>query len=200
MALAVRIKAELIVAFHLTIKITSSSGWQSAASLWCRNRRPRTTLAESDMDRLKGIESFVCSALVGSFAAAAKQLRLSRAMISRRIFDLEEHLGVRLLHRTTQAGHATVEKRRTRAWHASERAERTDSDHGRALLWPPPHVRGDRPLFDAVSRHPHPDGVGARNPHPITLDEFGFDLGIAIGRTVQSDAVMHKIASFVWVI
>src|SRR4051794_9938362 len=54
------------------------------------------------MDRLKAIDAFVLTARSGSFAGAARHLRISRAMVSRHVADLETHLGVRLFNRTTR--------------------------------------------------------------------------------------------------
>lgn len=169
----------------------------------------------SAMDRLKGIESFVCSAQAGSFAAAAKQLRLSRAMISRRIFDLEEHLGVRLLHRTTRklaltsAGRHYLEvcKRVMQQLENEERTLGTLQTEPKGLIrivavraFGHRHMSGAIATFSML----YPDvriqmelAPGTRTP--ITLNELGFDLGIAIGPTVNSDAVVQKIAKFVWV-
>ena len=48
------------------------------------------------------MQSFVEVIKLGSFSEAAKILGLSRALISRHITDLEKHLGVRLLTRTTR--------------------------------------------------------------------------------------------------
>jgi DNA-binding transcriptional LysR family regulator len=48
------------------------------------------------------MESFVRAARSGSFAAAAAQSDMSRAIIGRHIQDLENHLGVRLFYRTTR--------------------------------------------------------------------------------------------------
>ena len=61
------------------------------------------------MDRFQVVESFVRVAQVGSFTKAAMQLGLSRALISRRIADLEGRLGVRLLNRSTRSVSLTVE-------------------------------------------------------------------------------------------
>jgi DNA-binding transcriptional LysR family regulator len=47
--------------------------------------------------------SFVEVAKHGSFSLAALQLRLSRALVSRHISDLEQRLGFRLLNRTTRS-------------------------------------------------------------------------------------------------
>ena len=54
------------------------------------------------MDRFKTMESFIRVARAGSFTTAADQMRMSRAMISRRIQELETRLGARLLNRTTR--------------------------------------------------------------------------------------------------
>jgi DNA-binding transcriptional LysR family regulator len=48
------------------------------------------------------MQSFVEVIRLSSFSEAAKILGLSRALISRHITDLEKHLGVRLLTRTTR--------------------------------------------------------------------------------------------------
>ena len=61
------------------------------------------------MDRFQVVESFVRVAHGGSFTKAAMQLGLSRALISRRIMDLEARLGVRLLNRSTRSVSLTEE-------------------------------------------------------------------------------------------
>jgi DNA-binding transcriptional LysR family regulator len=54
------------------------------------------------MDRFRVIGSFVEVAAQRSFTAAAEKLGVSRSMISKHVKELEDSLGVRLLHRTTQ--------------------------------------------------------------------------------------------------
>ncbi|GJL93759.1 MAG: LysR family transcriptional regulator [Hyphococcus sp.] len=54
------------------------------------------------MDRLQAIEIFIRVAELQSFAAAANDLNLSRTLVSDRVKDLEESLGIQLLHRTTR--------------------------------------------------------------------------------------------------
>ncbi|MFJ1302320.1 LysR family transcriptional regulator [Pseudomonadota bacterium AL_CKDN230030165-1A_HGKHYDSX7] len=54
------------------------------------------------MDRLKAMQVFVEVADRGSLSAAAAHLDMSRAMVSRYLAELEEWVGVRLLHRTTR--------------------------------------------------------------------------------------------------
>ena len=55
------------------------------------------------MDTLRGIESFVRAVELGSIAAAARRLGISPAAASQNIARLEEHLGARLLTRTTRS-------------------------------------------------------------------------------------------------
>jgi DNA-binding transcriptional LysR family regulator len=54
------------------------------------------------MDRLDSIEAFVAVARSGGFSAAGRLLRSPVATVSRKVAQLEEELGVRLLARTTR--------------------------------------------------------------------------------------------------
>lgn len=54
------------------------------------------------MDRLQAMQIFVTVADAQGFAGAARQLQLSPPAVTRAIKDLESHLGVRLLTRTTR--------------------------------------------------------------------------------------------------
>jgi len=68
------------------------------------------------MDRLQSMRVFVQIVEQGGFAAAARKLDVAPAAVTRLIGDLEHHLGVRLLQRTTrrlsltQAGEAYLER------------------------------------------------------------------------------------------
>lgn len=70
------------------------------------------------MDRLQTLRVFQRVADEGSFAAAARALDLSPAVVTRLVADLEAHLGARLLQRTTrrlaltEAGQAYLERLR----------------------------------------------------------------------------------------
>lgn len=69
------------------------------------NRRSIAILGTSgfeSMDRLTSMEVFAKVAETGSFAAAAAAIRISGPMVGKHIRLLEEHLGVRLLNRTTR--------------------------------------------------------------------------------------------------
>ncbi len=54
------------------------------------------------MDRLHSMRVFSRVIEQGSFAGAARELNLSPAVVTRLVADLEEHLGVRLINRTTR--------------------------------------------------------------------------------------------------
>ncbi|MFC7519794.1 LysR family transcriptional regulator [Xanthomonas populi] len=55
------------------------------------------------MNILRSIRSFVSTVNAGSIAGGAKLLGVSAAAVSQNIARLEQHLGVRLLHRTTRS-------------------------------------------------------------------------------------------------
>lgn len=71
------------------------------------------------MDRLQSLRVFQQVVDEGGFAAAARKMDLAPAVVTRLISDLEKHLGVRLLQRTTrrlsltQAGERYLERLRT---------------------------------------------------------------------------------------
>src|SRR6187402_2720963 len=54
------------------------------------------------MDRLQSMRVFQQVVDQGGFAAAARKLDLTPAAVTRLVGDLEKHLGVRLLQRTTR--------------------------------------------------------------------------------------------------
>lgn len=54
------------------------------------------------MDTLSSMKVFVAVVEAGSFAGAADRLEMSRAMASKHVLSLEDHLGTRLLNRTTR--------------------------------------------------------------------------------------------------
>ncbi|KAF1052437.1 MAG: HTH-type transcriptional regulator DmlR [Stenotrophomonas maltophilia] len=59
------------------------------------------------MESLSGLECFIRSAQLGSFAAAARQLGLTPAAVSKNVARLEAGLGVRLFQRSTRSLHLT---------------------------------------------------------------------------------------------
>ena len=55
------------------------------------------------MDLLRSLTAFLRTVETGSFAAVARETRESHSAVTRRIAQLEDHFGVRLLHRTTRS-------------------------------------------------------------------------------------------------
>ena len=54
------------------------------------------------MDRLDSMATLLAVVDTGSFSSASRKLRVPLTTVSRRIADLETHLGTKLLHRTTR--------------------------------------------------------------------------------------------------
>jgi DNA-binding transcriptional LysR family regulator len=59
------------------------------------------------MDKLQSMRAFAKVVQRGSFAAAARELRLSRSAVSKHVIDLEQDLGAQLLVRTTRSASPT---------------------------------------------------------------------------------------------
>lgn len=55
------------------------------------------------MDRLQTMKTFVRVVDEGGFAAAARALEVDQALVTRQVANLERHLGVKLLERTTRS-------------------------------------------------------------------------------------------------
>lgn len=64
------------------------------------------------MDRFDGMKIFAAVVEEGGFSAAARILRIPLPTVSRKVSELEEHLGVRLLVRTTRKVSVTKSGRR----------------------------------------------------------------------------------------
>lgn len=54
------------------------------------------------MNALQNVKAFLLSARAGSFSAAARELGLSPSVITKRITQLEDHIGTPLFHRSTR--------------------------------------------------------------------------------------------------
>jgi DNA-binding transcriptional LysR family regulator len=168
------------------------------------------------MDRFQVVESFVRVAHVGSFTKAAMQLGLSRAMMSRRILDLEARLGVRLLNRSTRKVTLTEEgsvylARCERVLNELETAEREVARGSKVPLGTvkilAPKSFGVVHLSDAV--------IAFCGAHPqirvsLSLSDFtfrpsdfvdeGFDVAIRIADIRDSALLSRRIARLNWVL
>ena len=103
----------------------------------------------------------------GSFTAAAESLRTSKARVSKKVQDLEQRLGVKLLHRTTrnirltEAGSVYFERCRDLARLIGDAESAVDQVHGRPSGWlrvTAPHWLATRALAPLL--------VGFREAYP----------------------------------
>lgn len=63
------------------------------------------------MSQLDALRSFRAVVEEGAFVRAAERLQLSRAAVSKHVAQLEDHVGTRLLHRTTRTSSLTADGR-----------------------------------------------------------------------------------------
>ena len=159
------------------------------------------------MDKLKAFETFVAVAQKGSLTAAAKAEGVAPAIIGRRLDGLEEHLGVRLMVRTTrrisltQEGSAFLEDcQRLLADVAS--AEASVSAGG---IQASGHLRVTAPAgFGRRHIAPLVPQFRALNPkvtlslnlsdRVVDLAAEGFDCGVRVGDLPDSSLVSMRLA------
>ncbi|OWY28226.1 LysR family transcriptional regulator [Herbaspirillum robiniae] len=158
------------------------------------------------MDRLNAMEIFVCVADAKSFAKAAAILDISPASVTKAVQSLEDHLGLRLLQRTTRRlsltpeGEAICEDCRRII---SDVADLAAGDGSRVLRG---RLRVDMPaslaktvIIPVVSGFiaSHPDmelvlGVGDKS---VDLVEDGVDCAIRVGLNSDSSLVAQTIGA-----
>ncbi|MGH8062571.1 MAG: LysR family transcriptional regulator [Pseudoxanthomonas sp.] len=160
------------------------------------------------MLNLQQLNSFLAVVRAGSFVAAADATGLSKAAVSRQVAELEAHLGVRLLHRTTRRLSLTDDGQRFHA-RASEliglieelEAE-TASSGGEAtgllrinapLTFGNLHLAPLWPRFTAA--HPNVSLDITLNDRVVDLVEEGYDLAIRITNLPSSQLVSRRLAS-----
>jgi DNA-binding transcriptional LysR family regulator len=168
------------------------------------------------MDRFQVVESFVRVAHAGSFTKAAMQLGLSRALMSRRILDLEARLGVRLLNRSTRSVSLTEEGRAylthcEQVLNDMETAEREIARGGKTPLGTlrvlAPKSFGVVLLSDAVIAfcRAHPQirvslSLSDFTFRPGDFVEEGFDVAIRIADIRDSSVLGRRVALLKWVL
>jgi len=157
-------------------------------------------------DVLAGMRVFTTVVDSGSFALAAEKLDLSRGMTSRYVAQVEAHLGVRLLNRTTrrlsltEAGNDYYQ-RATQVLAMVEEAERAATQEAaepRGTLRIATSVTfGARHLGEAISaylrRYSKVRVDMALNDRIVDLVEEGFDLAVRIARRIDPGLVARPI-------
>lgn len=168
------------------------------------------------MDLFKSMESFVRVAQAGSFSAAAIQLSASRAIVSKHIKDLEDHLGARLLYRTTRRlslteigfKHFTFCARVLKEMRAEHEETKLlqHKPRGEIKLMAPKSFGNEHlaPIIaEFVERH---DGIKVAmllsddSPGGMNLIENGVDLAIRLSEVPSSSMVARRIGSLRWVL
>ena len=158
------------------------------------------------MDRIAAIQAFVRVVEAGSFARAAQRLRSSTSSISRLIAGLEQHLGARLLNRTTrklsltEGGQAFYE-RSVQLLAELEEAEQlagvtAATPRGTIRLTCPRNLaaRQVAPLIARfAARHPSVRFDVMVSDSLVDLVEEGFDLAIRIGRVGAEGLVARRL-------
>jgi DNA-binding transcriptional LysR family regulator len=158
------------------------------------------------MDRFAGMSVFVKVVEGSSFAAAARQLRMSPAMVSKHVQTIEERLGVRLLNRTTrrvsptEVGQSYYERclRILSELAEAERAAADSNTTPRGLLKiSAPFTFGIAHVAPAIAAYlaAHPDvsiALSLRDRFVDLLDE-GFDLAIRIGQLPDSSLIARRL-------
>ena len=160
------------------------------------------------MDYLDSIRTFAAVAKAGSFAEAERKLRLSPSVVTRSIAQLEAHLGISVLSRTTRAVRVTE---RGRIYlerceqiledvHGAERLARGEDSELRGELTVAAPVMFGRlhvlPIVSALLAAHRGLAVrfvlSDRNAH---LVDDGVDVAVRVGALADSAAIAVKLAA-----
>jgi DNA-binding transcriptional LysR family regulator len=159
------------------------------------------------MDRFENMNTFVRVVEVGSISGAADRLGVAKSAVSRRLKELEGHLGVQLFHRTTRSMNLTDTGRAF--YHQSVRiledvleAElATSQAHGTlkgSLKIALPSTFGVMHMGPAVNEflqmHPQIEFDLDFNDREVDLIQEGFDLAIRIANLPDSSLIARRIA------
>lgn len=161
------------------------------------------------MPDLENLRTFIAAATSGSFAAAARRLQVSPAMVGRRIQTLEDEFGTKLIERTTRTQRLTdvgsnfLLKAMQVIEQLEELAEIASPDagtlSGRVRLSAPTTlgIKEITPILAEFARQ-HPSLVleiklSDRN---VDLVAEGFDLAVRIGHLQPSSMIARRIGTY----
>lgn len=159
------------------------------------------------MDRLDAMRAFVTVVTEGSFTQAAERLAMSPQLVSKYVSQLEQHLGVRLLNRTTRRLHLTEAGTayHQRAQQVLAEIDDMESQLGdlqtqaRGLLRISAPVsfaiRHLAPLLNDFQKANPAVGIDLQlNDRKVDIVEEGFDIAMRIGRLKSSSLIAKRIA------
>jgi len=159
------------------------------------------------MNRFENMDSFIRVVEAGSISGAAERLNVAKSAVSRRLKELEKHLGVELFHRTTRQMNLTDTGRAF--YHQAVRilddvleAEiATSQAHGTlkgSLKIALPSTFGLMhmgPIInDFIKEHPQIEFDLDFNDREVDLIQEGFDLAIRIANLPDSSLIARRIA------
>lgn len=160
------------------------------------------------MDRFDAISAFVTVADHRGFAPAARKLGLSTSAITRHVSALEEHLGVRLLNRTTRAvnltdaGQRFLERSRRILTDLDEAERMAENERGEPMgrfVVSAPQVFGRlhvAPLIcEFMNLHRKLRGELLLSDRMVNLVEDGVDVAIRIGHLTDSSDIARKVGA-----
>ena len=158
--------------------------------------------------RLTSLRVFIDVARTGSLSGAARTLNMSQTMATKHIAALEQHLGVKLFHRSTrrlsltEAGRNYLEssERILGELDAADSAVSADRFEPRGTLRVSAPVsfgaRQIAPLIDELTRrHPHLSVELGLNDRLVDLAEEGWDLAVRIGTLENSSLIARKLTA-----
>ncbi|MEO1093108.1 MAG: LysR family transcriptional regulator [Pseudomonadota bacterium] len=165
------------------------------------------------MDRLLAMDVLAKVVDQGGFSAAADQLGMSKSAVSKLVRALEDHLGARLLNRTTrrlsltEAGEAYVEA----ATRLLQELAEIEAATGDAQATPRGRLRVNAPMSFGLS-HLAPLLPGLLRTYPelqvdltlndriVDLIDEGFDVAIRIGQLRDSSLTARKLGEIALVL
>jgi DNA-binding transcriptional LysR family regulator len=160
------------------------------------------------MDRLTSMAVFVKVVDADGFTAAARRLNTSVTMVSKHVQALEEHLGVRLLNRTTRSIGLTEAGRAYYERCGSILAEIDDADRTAGALHSTPmgtlklysNYQIGRFLAPVVSeylaRYPSAKVDVTGGDRMVDLVEEGYDLAVRTMRPPESTLIVRNLLAF----
>jgi DNA-binding transcriptional LysR family regulator len=159
------------------------------------------------MDQLRAIKVFVRVIDEGSFAAAARALDLAPAVVTRLVAELEEHLGTRLLNRTTrrlaltEIGEAYLERARRILADVDEAAalaaSATQEVRGLLRILCPPAIAVHQLAKHLPKFHRQYPAVTLEitSPGPVETVDDSYDLTILLSRDpLDGDFIARRLA------
>lgn len=159
------------------------------------------------MDRIDAMRAFVTVVSEGTFTRAADRLELSPQLVSKYVSRLEQHLGVRLLNRTTRRTHLT--EAGTEYHQRARQVLNEIDDMENQLGGPQSRARGLLRISAPVSfaaRHLAPllhdfqnacpeVGIDLQlNDRKVDIIEEGFDVALRIGHLKSSSLIAKRLA------